>query len=26
VLLFFVLLILALIQFRGLEKRVHYGN
>jgi len=26
VLLFFVLLILALVQFRGLEKRVHYGN
>ncbi|MCU1394789.1 MAG: Glycerol-3-phosphate transporter permease [Ilumatobacteraceae bacterium] len=26
VLVFFVLLILALVQFRGLEKRVHYGN
>lgn len=26
ILLFFVLLILALVQFRGLEKRVHYGN
>lgn len=26
VLLFFVLLVLALVQFRGLEKRVHYGN
>jgi sn-glycerol 3-phosphate transport system permease protein len=26
VLLFFVLLVLALIQFRGLDKRVHYGN
>ncbi len=26
VLLFFVLLILALVQFRGLEKKVHYGN
>jgi sn-glycerol 3-phosphate transport system permease protein len=26
ILLFFVLLVLALIQFRGLEKRVHYGN
>jgi len=26
VLLFAVLLALALVQFRGLEKRVHYGN
>lgn len=26
VLVFFVLLVLALVQFRGLEKRVHYGN
>ena len=26
VLLFFVLLVLALVQFRGLDKRVHYGN
>ncbi len=26
VLLFFVLLVLALIQFRGLDRRVHYGN
>ena len=26
VLLFLVLLVLALVQFRGLEKRVHYGN
>jgi sn-glycerol 3-phosphate transport system permease protein len=26
ILLFFVLLVLALAQFRGLEKRVHYGN
>jgi len=26
ILLFFLLLILALVQFRGLEKRVHYGN
>ncbi len=26
VLLFVVLLVLALVQFRGLEKRVHYGN
>jgi sn-glycerol 3-phosphate transport system permease protein len=26
ILLFFVLLILALVQFRGLEKKVHYGN
>ena len=26
VLLFFVLLVLALVQFRGLDRRVHYGN
>ncbi len=26
VLLFFVLLLLALVQFRGLDRRVHYGN
>jgi ABC-type sugar transport system permease subunit len=26
ILLFFVLLVLALFQFRGLEKRIHYGN
>ncbi len=26
VLLFFVLLVLAFVQFRGLDKRVHYGN
>ena len=26
VLLFFVLLVLAVVQFRGLDKRVHYGN
>ncbi|MEY2552844.1 MAG: hypothetical protein QOC57_704, partial [Ilumatobacteraceae bacterium] len=26
VLLFVVLLLLAFVQFRGLDKRVHYGN
>ena len=26
ILLFFVLLVLSLVQFRGLEKKVHYGN
>jgi ABC-type sugar transport system permease subunit len=26
VLLFVVLLVLALVQFRGLDKRVHYGS
>ena len=26
ILLFFVLLVLALVQFRGLDKKVHYGN
>jgi hypothetical protein len=26
VLLFFVLLVLAFVQFRGLDKRVHYGS